>query len=86
MHTAIQKNLLTFGSDGPPISDTEPPVPGKLTGSVLVYSGTPSVLTDVTVLISGREVTQPDCDVAIGDDRTRSLYDSHGLDRPKDGY
>ena len=55
------------------------------TSSVLVYSGTPSVLTDVTGLIYVGEVTPPDCDVAIGDDRTRSLYDSYGLDRPKDG-
>ena len=30
-------------------------------------------------------MTPPDGNVAIGDDRTRSLYDSHGLDRPKDG-
>ena len=52
---------------------------------MLVYSGTPSVLTDVTGLIYVGEVTPPDCDVAIGDDRTPSLYDSYGLDRPKDG-
>ena len=30
-------------------------------------------------------MTPPDCDVAIGEDRTRSLYDSHGLDRPRMG-
>ena len=29
-------------------------------------------------------MTPPDCDVAIGDDRTQSLYDSYGLGRPKD--
>ena len=51
LHAGIHNNLLTFGSDGPLISDTGPPVRGKLTSSVLVYSGTPSVLTDVTGLI-----------------------------------
>ena len=30
-------------------------------------------------------MTPTDCDVAIGEDRTRSLYDFHGLDRPRMG-
>ena len=33
----------------------------------------------------GREVTFPDCEAAIADGSTRSLYDSHGLDSDNDG-